>query len=93
MSQIIQNRSYEDLKIDLEPILTQITDNLRVNRTKLSSYIRRKTSASDNRKSSKHIGYGGAVVLGIVLTLIILDDVATIMKCTRRKNSNIIDVC
>ncbi|KAJ8309828.1 hypothetical protein KUTeg_011693 [Tegillarca granosa] len=58
-----------------ERMMKFLIEDLRVNKENLSSTIRRKSSASDKRKSSAAIGCIGIVVLSIVLGLLVMPDV------------------
>ncbi|VDI37988.1 Hypothetical predicted protein [Mytilus galloprovincialis] len=55
-SKIVPNRTREELLKELESELQNIKKELKVNKTQLSSSIRRRSSASDKLKSSKTMG-------------------------------------
>lgn len=61
---------------------------LKVDRTKTSSYIRKRTSAPDGRFSSKVIGYSGVIFLTAILSLFVLFDCTNVATCGYKKCSN-----
>ncbi|KAK6178468.1 hypothetical protein SNE40_013255 [Patella caerulea] len=61
----------------LEDKLAEIKQNLTVNTVKLSSTIRKKTSAPDNRPSAVSVGYMGIVTLSVVFGFFVLQDLIT----------------
>lgn len=69
-----------ELEQILEPILLKTKDELKLNKTKLSSYKRKRNSAQDSRKSSKQIGIIGVIFIGVVIILVILIDVVEIRQ-------------
>ncbi|VDI57282.1 Hypothetical predicted protein [Mytilus galloprovincialis] len=69
-----------ELEQILEPILLKTKDELKLNKTKLSSYKRKRNSAQDSRKSSKQIGIIGVIFIGVVISLVILIDVVEIRQ-------------
>ncbi|KAJ8310202.1 hypothetical protein KUTeg_012067 [Tegillarca granosa] len=75
--------------ISMEEILKtlkQITDSLTVNKSELSSTIRQKTCADDDRPSARGVGYIGCGVLTTLLVLILFVDLHTIFTYLRRKS-------
>ncbi|XP_071123977.1 uncharacterized protein [Mytilus edulis] len=94
-SKIIPNLTREELLKELESELQNIKKELKVNKTQLSSSIRRPSSATNKRKSSKAIGLAGAAFICIVVGLVVLVDVLsfvnTIKKVTAFKNWGIGD--
>ncbi|CAC5357227.1 unnamed protein product [Mytilus coruscus] len=79
-SKLIQNRTRRELLKELESELQKMKKDLEVNKTQLSSSIRKRTSAPDKRKSSETIGLAGTTFICIVVGLIILIDILTIIK-------------
>ncbi|CAG2227456.1 unnamed protein product [Mytilus edulis] len=71
-SKIPRNQTIEELKKELEPVIRQIQDQLKVNKTKLSSTIRKLTSAKDERKSSHAIGFVGALFISVIFGTVFL---------------------
>ncbi|CAG2235690.1 unnamed protein product [Mytilus edulis] len=69
-----------DLFKELELVIRQIQDELKVNKTKLSSAIRKLTSAKDDRKSSQSIGYFGAVFISVVFGMVVLIDIVMLKQ-------------
>ena len=67
-----------------------IQQHLAVNTTTLSSYIRAKTSAQDNRPSAVSIGALGAGLLIAVFGLVLLIDSTILFKDLRMLTRNII---
>lgn len=78
--QLFLNRSREDLSQELQPILIKLQNELRVNKTSLSSRRRRRTSAKDNRKSSQAIGWFGAGFIVLIVFLVTLVDVVNLLQ-------------
>jgi hypothetical protein len=75
-----QNFTREEWFDILAPQLDMIKQELKLNKYNLSSNIRRRTSASDNRTLSKGIGITGIICLTLVIGLIILSDISSIRK-------------
>jgi len=71
-----QNFTREEWLDILAPQLEMIKQELKLNKYNLSSNIRRRTSASDNRTLSKGIGITGIICLTLVIGLIILSDIS-----------------
>lgn len=70
----------EELKVQLAPVIKQIKENLTVDASKLSSTIRKKQSATDERKSAEQMGVLGAVLLGFTFGMLILIDITSIPR-------------
>lgn len=64
----------------LQEKLTKLKTILTVDKTKTSSYIRKLTSAKDNRPSSQAIGAVGLVFIIITFGLIVLSDVVNFIQ-------------
>ncbi|VDI43138.1 Hypothetical predicted protein [Mytilus galloprovincialis] len=79
-SKLIANKTRQELLIELESELKEIRKYLELNKTTLSSSIRKRTSAHDKRKSSERMGLAGATFICIVVGLVVLIDVLTIVK-------------
>ncbi|CAG2247874.1 unnamed protein product [Mytilus edulis] len=79
-SKIIPNRTKEELLKELESELQKIKKELAVNKTQLSSSIRRRTSAPDKRKSSETMGLAGAAFICIVVGVVVLVDLLSLVK-------------
>ena len=79
-SQIITNKTYEELMEELKPKIQKLKEELYINKTSLSSNIRRKKSAPDNRKSSKNIGYLGVFLVAVVISLVVIIDIVSLKK-------------
>ncbi|VDI57233.1 Hypothetical predicted protein [Mytilus galloprovincialis] len=79
-SKLIPNKTREVLLKELESELQKLKKDLEVNKTQLSSSIRKRISAPDKRKSSERIGLVGAAFMCIVVGLVVLIDVLTIVK-------------
>ncbi|VDI43139.1 Hypothetical predicted protein [Mytilus galloprovincialis] len=79
-SKLIANKTRQELLIELESELKEIRKYLELNKTTLSSSIRKRTSAPDKRKSSERMGLAGATFICIVVGLVVLIDVLTIVK-------------
>lgn len=60
--------------LSLEEVLARIKRELTVDKKETSAYIRTKTCAEDDRRSSQFIGFGGIVFIAIEIGLFILLD-------------------
>lgn len=60
-----------------------VLDNMRVNKTLLSSYRRKRTSVKDSRISSSVIGYCATVILIAACLMIIIPDLFRMVKCDK----------
>ncbi|XP_052076835.1 uncharacterized protein LOC127714841 isoform X3 [Mytilus californianus] len=74
-STIQRNQTKTELYKKLEHVIRQIQDELKVNKTMLSSTTRKLTSAYDNRKLSQTIGFVGAVFISVVVGLVVFIDI------------------
>ncbi|XP_021357665.1 mucin-5AC-like [Mizuhopecten yessoensis] len=72
----------------LDHLVKTLQDNLRVSRTELSSYVRTKTSASDDRISAKSLGSFGAAIIASVFMCVIVIDFANFMKFAKKPKVN-----
>ena len=88
-SKIPRNQTIEELKKELEPVIRQIQDQLKVNKTKLSSTIRKLTSAKDERKSSHAIGFVGALFISVIFGTVFFMDLVMF----RQHIDNIRKIC
>lgn len=83
----------------LQEKLTKLKSILTIDKTKTSSYIRKHTSAKDNRPSSQVIGAIGLVLIIITFGLIVLSDVVNFVQqfksnhLKRRKTLKRRDTC
>ncbi|XP_069108776.1 transcription initiation factor TFIID subunit 12-like [Argopecten irradians] len=68
----------------LQTIVTELQSQLSVNKSTLSSTIRKKTSATDNRPSSRVIGMAGAVFLALPFVLLITCDIIRLFSHRRQ---------
>ena len=60
--------------------LVKIQNALFIDKSQLSSAIRKRTSAYDPRPSSKYMGLCGGFVIGFIPLLIVLADIPLIFK-------------
>ncbi|CAG2229244.1 unnamed protein product [Mytilus edulis] len=65
------------------PVLN-ITKSIAVDKSALSSTRRRLTSAVDRRTSASMIGYGGVIILTLILTTILVFDIVNCVMCSAR---------
>ncbi|CAC5357224.1 unnamed protein product [Mytilus coruscus] len=79
-STIQRNQTKRELYKELEHVIRQIQDELKVNKTKLSLTIRKLTSAKDDRKTSKTIGFCGAVFISVVVGLVVFIDIVMLKQ-------------
>ncbi|KAL8594846.1 hypothetical protein ACOMHN_016087 [Nucella lapillus] len=64
----------------LQDVVKAIHTHLTVNKTRLSSSIRKKTSAQDKRDSAQATGYVGLLVLLILFLLIVVPDLISALQ-------------
>jgi hypothetical protein len=65
---------------DIEAKIKQLTLDLTVNKTLLSSYRRKHVSITDNRPSASYIGYFAGGLIGLFVLVIILCDMTSIIR-------------
>ena len=58
----------------------RIIEPLKLDKKQLSSYIRKRNSANDDRKSAAYFGYGGIFVLVTAIVVIVLADFSLLYK-------------
>lgn len=58
----------------------QIQEELKIDKTSLSSFKRTKTSAEDDRESSRFIGLVGSLIIAMVLIIIVSMDIVELLK-------------
>ncbi|CAG2257264.1 unnamed protein product [Mytilus edulis] len=82
------NYTKEELQIIMSEKLENLKRELRVQRSVLTSSLRKLNSAGDNRSSSKSIGIAAAIFLIIVVCLIVLLDLIKLenIKVKRKKS-------
>ena len=84
--------TFDELKLKLADDLAK---ELTISKTELSASRAKKTSASDERKSSQSIGYVGLGFLVVVIGLIIISDLNRLFSspcCVRGDKKEKIDV-
>ncbi|CAC5376346.1 unnamed protein product [Mytilus coruscus] len=59
---------------------SRIIKPLKIDKKQLSSYIRKRNSANDDRKSAAYFGYGGIFVLVTAIVIIVLADFSVLCK-------------
>ena len=62
----------------------ELKKELTLNRRELSSSIRKKTSAKDDRPSAKTLGSLGVISLSLVIGFIIFLDITRLIDCVKR---------
>lgn len=82
-SKAIETGTTTLMTTDESPFVTLIIKDLFVDKTKLSSYRRRKTSADDDRISAKFIGYVGVAVISSIMSVIVAVDITKIFMRTK----------
>ncbi|CAC5393340.1 unnamed protein product [Mytilus coruscus] len=78
--QNLSNYTIEELLEILAPEITKIRQHLLVDKTQLSSNIRRLTSAPDNRQSSKGVGLIAVVLFVSMIGTVIAIDIPALLK-------------
>ena len=80
-----QNFTKEELVVLLADKIEAMKKELKVEKKSSSKYIRTISSAPDDRKSSKHMGFIAIVVLCVPLALIVMSDILNLyLYLTRR---------
>ncbi|VDI60083.1 Hypothetical predicted protein [Mytilus galloprovincialis] len=74
-----QNYTYTEWREILASQLEQIKDNMKLDKKRLSSSIRKRTCASDYRPSAERLGIIGAGVIVVEICIIIFDDLLTLV--------------
>ncbi|OWF44967.1 hypothetical protein KP79_PYT13024 [Mizuhopecten yessoensis] len=87
------NMKYVNLTQEvLEKILENLKKELTLNKTLLAKSLRRRISAKDSRLSSQLMGYTGAIMLATPILIIVLSDVANLIRSLsvkkRRRNGS-----
>jgi hypothetical protein len=78
----------DELRIILEPRLSSIKEDLKVDRKSLASFKNTLNSAPDDRSSSKSLGIVGITVLVSIFVIIVAMDISTLKQCkTLRRTS------
>jgi len=73
----------------LKELMTETKRQLTKNKKELSSYIRKKTSAEDNRPIAKAIGIPGGVILVICLLCVIVPDLPLLRRHCKKAWKNV----
>ncbi|XP_061165126.1 ectin-like [Saccostrea echinata] len=63
----------------LQEKIDEMSRTLKINKTNLSSQIRKKSCADDSRPTSRYMGYGGAISIGIYLGLLMIIDCSSLL--------------
>ena len=88
MTQNGTNYTMDELRIILEPRLSSIKEDLKVDRKSLASFKNTLNSAPDDRSSSKSLGIVGITVLVSIFVIIVAMDISTLKQCkTLRRTS------
>ncbi|XP_069128910.1 secretory phospholipase A2 receptor-like [Argopecten irradians] len=77
---MIVNMTLEELQL----AVAKLKSELSVNKSSLSSFIRRKTSAGDQRESASIVGYVGSAIICVILGLVIVADLPTVWETLRK---------
>lgn len=71
---VVSKMTFEDLPVVIQKEIVEMKKNLTVPKKSLSSYIRAKTSAPDDRPSAQRIGsFGIAMLIASIFTIILMD--------------------
>jgi hypothetical protein len=88
MTQNGTNYTMDELRIILEPRLSSIKEDLKVDKKSLASFKNTLNSAPDDRSSSKSLGIVGITVLVSIFVIIVAMDISTLKQCkTLRRTS------
>jgi hypothetical protein len=77
-AQNIPNHTIAEWREILASVLHEINKNLTVKKDTLSSTIRKRTSAPDNRESSRNIGLLGIVLISLFCLIVVSFDISAI---------------
>ncbi|XP_063416124.1 uncharacterized protein LOC134697767 [Mytilus trossulus] len=88
-SKLPRHQTLEELRKELEPVIRKMENQFKVNKTKLSSTIRKLTSAKDERKSSHTIGFFGALFVSVIFGTVFFMDLVMF----RQHIDNIRKIC
>ncbi|CAC5419669.1 unnamed protein product [Mytilus coruscus] len=83
-SQIIQKHSKEELRIILQPRLTELQNEIKLDTKNVSRWKRNLISAADKRESARYIGIVGVVVLCAVVGTVVLLDLLSLQEHIRQ---------
>ena len=75
----------EELKLKLKPIIEDLIRKLKVNKTNLSSYVRKHNSAPNHRKTSKDIGIVGITFMSAAFGVIFIVDILWARQLAQKK--------
>jgi len=76
----------EEMYVILAPALRELEKLLKVDKRNLSSYINKRISATDDRTSSRSLGFGGVMFLCLIVSGIIAIDLSNVKDaCPRSK--------
>ncbi|XP_052227045.1 uncharacterized protein LOC127841939 isoform X2 [Dreissena polymorpha] len=84
IQKLIGNSANSFANLTIEEQVANIVRRLRLDKTTLTSTLRKKTSATDNRPVSKSIGYIGITFMSIVFGLIIFSDALKLWNYLRQ---------
>lgn len=83
----LKNLSKEEFLKEMEPLMKEVLDNMKMDKSQISAVIRKLTSAPDDRKSSKQIGsFGIVIIVGAFAVIIIFDILSCIRFRPRRRD-------
>ena len=76
----------EEMYVILAPTLRELEKLLKVDKRNLSSYTNKRISATDDRTSSRSLGFGGVMLLCLIVSGIIAIDLSNVKyACPRSK--------
>lgn len=81
-----RNISKEKLLQEMQPLLNEVLNNIKMDKSKISVVLRKLTSAPDDRKSAEQIGILGIVLIVAAVAVIIIFDIMSCIKFCSRRN-------
>jgi len=92
IGKLIRNNAEAWANLTTAEKVQAITERLRVEKTQLTSTVRKKTSAQDNRAASQSVGYVAMAFVTVIFGSIVVIDALTLLRYIRKKISKIMEV-
>ena len=81
-----RNITKEELLKEMQPFMKEVQNDIKMDKSKISAAIRKRTSAPDDRKSAEQIGTLGIVLIVGAFVMITLFDILTCVRFCSRRN-------
>ncbi|CAG2257466.1 unnamed protein product [Mytilus edulis] len=83
-SQDIQKHTKEELRQILQPQITELQNEMKLDKKNISRWKRNYISVADKRESARYMGIVGVVVLGAIVGTVVLLDLLSLQKHIRQ---------